>query len=422
MPTLTELKDKFTAKQTEVAGLFEKAKIEKDGEVQYDFSRVKELGDGSTAEKLEKLGKMQDELNSLFDECKAQADAEEKFNQDRKLDREPAPDRKMIHPDGDGAKERKTLGQMIAGHPTYKSFIGGGLQGKGSINFSIPDYGLAEIKTLFETAAGWAPESVRIPGFTEGRTRPIQFLDIIPTGQTGMSSVVYMEETTRTHSAAEKAEGAAFAESTFAFTEQTQAVRKITDSVPVTDEQLEDVAQAESYLGERVRFGLRQRLDSQVLVGDDIAPNLLGINNFTGIQTQAKGGDPTPDAIHKAMTLVRVTGRAMPTHVILHPNDWEAIRLLRTIEGIYIWGNPADLGADRIWGLPVVQTDAQTENTGIVGSFLAPHITLFERRGVNVEIGYTGTQFVEGKRTIRADLRAALVGFRPTAFATVTGI
>jgi len=70
----------------------------------------------------------------------------------------------------------------------------------------------------------------------------------------------------------------------------------------------------------------------------------------------------------------------------------------------------------------VVQNEALTENAGLVGSFEPAWISMFERKGVVIERGFTGSQFVEGKQTIRATMRAALVVFRPAAFATVTGI
>jgi HK97 family phage major capsid protein len=129
-----------------------------------------------------------------------------------------------------------------------------------------------------------------------------------------------------------------------------------------------------------------------------------------------------PDAIFKAMTKVRVTGRALPTHILLHPNDWQQIRLLRTADGLYIWGNPSEAGVERIWGLPVVQNESLTENAGLVGSFMAAWIQLVERRGITVEMGFVGSNFTEGKQTLRASGRWALPVYRPAAFCTVTGI
>jgi hypothetical protein len=196
-----------------------------------------------------------------------------------------------------------------------------------------------------------------------------------------MEQVVYMEETTRNHAAAEKAEGADYAESAFAFTERTSPVRKITDSLPVTDEQLEDVAGMGGYINGRLTFGVRQRLDSQSLVGDAAGSNLRGIKNVVGIQVQAKGVDPVMDAFFKAMVKVRVTGRAVPTHHLIHPTDWQGIRLTRTADGVYILGAPTDAGPERLWGLPVVQQDADAAGTGHVGSFQPAYISLFEKRG-----------------------------------------
>ena len=71
-----------------------------------------------------------------------------------------------------------------------------------------------------------------------------------------------MEETTYTPAAAERAESAAYAESTFELTQRTENVRSIGASVPVTDEQLADVVQVRSYLNQRLTFGIRQRLDA----------------------------------------------------------------------------------------------------------------------------------------------------------------
>ena len=70
--------------------------------------------------------------------------------------------------------------------------------------------------------------------------------------------------------------------------------------------------------------------------------------------------------------------------------DWQAVRLDRTSDGVYIWGAPSDTGADRMWGLPVVQSDNDSAGTGYVGSFQPAWITLAERAGVQVEVGFVG--------------------------------
>lgn len=313
------------------------------------------------------------------------------------------------------AEPRKSFGQAITDSPAFKRFRENRTAGR----CIVDGYGM---KTLFERDVGWAPESLRVPGLViDAVTRPIQVTDLIPPGTTGMAVIKYMEETTRDQLSAERSENAAYAESAFALTQRTSDVESIGTSVPVTDEQLEDVPGVQSYLEQRLVFGNRQRLDSQFLNGDGTPPNLRGFKNKSGVQTQAKGADPVPDAIYKAMTLVRVTGRAFPNAVILHPNDWQDIRLLRTGDGIYIWGSPSEAGPERIWGIQVVQSDAQDENTGLVGDY-ANFCQTFERRGMEVAMGFVNDDFLDGRVTIRAGFRVAFVIYRATAYCKVTGI
>ena len=278
------------------------------------------------------------------------------------------------------------------------------------------------IKTLFQTSAGFAPESVRSGLLVEAATRPIQVTDLIPVFPISQPSFVYMEETTRTHASAEKAEGVAYAESTFVWTQKTSPVQKITDSIPVTDEQLEDEAQVQRLLEQRLGFGLRQRLDLQILVGDGTAPNLSGILDVSGIQTQALGADNRIAAFMKALTKVRYTGRANPSGAVFHPNDWQDYVLLQNANGDFLFGNPfSGPGPQSLLGIPVAISDAITENTAIVVDF-RNFTRLDDRRGVRVQTGYVGSNFTEGKVTLRADMRVAFTVTRPAAVCSITGL
>jgi HK97 family phage major capsid protein len=402
-------------KQNRLAKVFDEA-----GE-DYDFSKesvLKLLDDAAdSAAAVLKLREWNDEMTAIGKEVDDLRRLK-KMRDDLKTAQDEPVNAPRI-PAGNGSEQRqKTLGELITDSKPFKDYRKTGSPQGGVVQ----GFGLADLKTLFQTSAGWAPESLRVPGLVvPAVTRPIQVLDIVPAGRTSMAAVVYMEETTRTHASAERAENAAYAESTFALTERSSTVRSIGTSIPVTDEQLEDVEGVQTYLEGRLVFGNRQRLDNQILNGDGIAPNLTGILNHASLQTQAKGADPVPDAVYKAMTLVRVTGRAFPNAFIAHPNDWQDVRLLRTADGIYIWGSPSEAGPERIWGLQVVQADSLTENTGLVGDF-ANFCQLYERRGMEVAVGYVNDDFLDGRRTIRAGLRVAFVIYRGAAFCSVTGI
>ncbi|KKM15663.1 hypothetical protein LCGC14_1693760 [marine sediment metagenome] len=279
-----------------------------------------------------------------------------------------------------------------------------------------------DVKTLFQTTAGWAPETTRTGRVVDAVTKPIQITQVIPTSPTNQSAIVYMEETTYSPAAAEVAEAGTFPEAEFALTERTANVRKIAHFVPASDEQLEDEPSAGGYLDRRMRFGIEQRLDNQILQGDGTPPNLEGILNKSGIQTYALAGEPALDAIHKGITLVNVTGRSVSSAIMIHSNDWQSIRLLRTADGIYILGPPTEVGPLTLWGLPVVVNEVLTENTALVGDF-ANFIELRIKRGVTVKVSDSHSDyFIKGKQAIRADMRAALPIYRAVAFCTVTGI
>lgn len=383
---------------------------------------------GTNKEKVQEYRKMIEEVDALGEEVDALAYIEQAaINLAKAHDvkgGDDAPKGRFSGNDGDDAFEQKHkhvkgLGDMLVESDLYKQRLAGTAK-YGIVTIAKGLRG-AMTKTLFQTSAGWDPESIRTGRVVEEQLRPIQVLDTVPGGQTGEAVIVYMEETTVTDLAAARNEGAIYAESTLALTQKTVNVQSIGTSLPVTDEQLADEAQVASYINMRLTMLVRRKLDTYVLTGSGVSPIPLGFNNLVTIQTQAKGADPVPDAFYKAMTLVRVTGRSTPNIVYIHPNDWQDIRLLRTTDGVYIWGNPSEAGPLRLWGVTVLETDSQTENTGLVGD-VANHTQLFMRQDLTLEIGLDSDDFTKGIQTVRVGLRAAIVGYRPQAFCEVTGI
>jgi HK97 family phage major capsid protein len=316
----------------------------------------------------------------------------------------------------DPKPSEKSAGQMFIESQEYKNFKPGYQQTTG---VDLPDF---DVKTTMTTSAGWAaPNNRSTTVVLSAQRRPV-VSDLIPQDTTTNSVISYVEETTFTNNAAVVAEGAAKPAAALAMTVRTSNVRKIAVILPVTEEQLDDVPQVRAYIDNRLTLMIGLSEETELLTGDGTGVHLLGLYNRVGIQTQAKGADPTPDAIYKAMTLIRFTGFADPSGVVMHPNDWQDVRLLRTADGIYIWGSPADsANVERIWGLPVVVTTAATEGTGLVADFaLYTHIS--RRMGLRVDAGWQNDDFTKNLQTIRAEERLSLEVYRAAALCTVTGI
>lgn len=404
-PALTEVEGKLKDRQKKLADIFTEA-----GEG-IDLSKVKSVDGGKEAvlAEIRKLNEEMTDLGKERDDLKLVKQAAERAREATDHDADPDGSSESGDDRPRDRKQVKSIGEVFTDAKAHQVK---------QREVDLPD---VELKTLLETGTGWAPETTRGPRLVLDEQRPIQVVDLIPQTRTGETAITYMEETTFTNNAAEVAEGGTKPEAALALTERTSAVRKIAVWLPVTDEQLEDVPRIQDYLNNRLPFMVRQRLDQQIVSGNGIAPNLRGILNVVGIQTQAKGADPTPDAVYKAMTKVEVTGQAVPNLVIFRPDDWQDVRLLRTVDGIYIWGNPSDAGPERMWGLRVVKVQAAPENTAIVLDTTFTELAV--KKGMTVETSNShSTFFVENKQAIRAEVRVAFVLYRPTAACTVTGI
>jgi HK97 family phage major capsid protein len=407
---LKEITEKLAAKGKTLSQIYEEAGAD------LDFTKVKCI-EGDTTAKVEALRAMDAEVTELKGKREELMELEAGRKRAEELNKEMnIPVSGMTHPTGKSGTqkvEQKSIGQLFV---ESKAFQNKGMQATVDI----------DLKTTMSRSTGWDPEAIRIPRIEKYPLRKLSVLDLYPQYPTGSDTIKYMKETTFTNNAAEAAEEGTYGEGALALTQTSDEVEKVAVWLPVTDEQLEDVAGIGQYVNDRLTYMLRARIDSQLLVGDGTSPNIWGASVLSGVQTQAKGTDPTPDAVFKAMTKVRGTtagtGFAEPSAITMHPNDWQAIRLLRTADGIYIFGSPTETGPDMLWGVPVVVTSAMTEGTGLVGDW-AGYSAVFMKRGITFKVTDShASLFITGIQAIRADVRLASVYFRDSAFCTVTGI
>jgi HK97 family phage major capsid protein len=420
MPTLATLREDYARESFELHKIFEEAGAD------LDMDRVKRV-EGSPEEKAAEIKRRNDLLTEISKEIESLEGLGNigRLNEMRHKQATEPLERPAFNgngaaplPDSGGSTLRtKGLRAFLLEHKGYRELRDGRRR---EIDIEIP---VLDFKTLI-TLSNASPQADR-RGLVTMALEERTVGDMMLQGETSSNQVEYYEETTVTNNAATVNEGVAKAESALGWTLRNEPIRKIATWIPATDEVLADVPFMESQIRGRLSYMVQRVEERQLLNGNGVAPNILGILQRPGIQTQAKGTDPTPDAIYKAMQKVRGAsgaGFAEPTDVVLHPNDWTDIRLLRTTDGIYIWGNPSDAGPERIWGKPVRQTTEITEGTGLTGAF-RPFAEVLRRAGITVTMSTEhSTYFTENKVAILAEERLGLAVYRASAFSTVTGI
>lgn len=385
--------------------------------------------DGSTPEQREELkkrdaelGEINDHVQSLYSvelSAKAVAEIEAKMNEVKR----PGMPGARIEKKAAG-EEYQTLGDRFVNSKAYKE-LAENKPGDWKSNATIDDVDFSSsMKTTFATNAGFAPPNNRTDIVVVTGTADIVIQDLVPSITTDLDAIKYMDETTFTNNAAGTAENAAMTESAIAYTERSQGVELIGTFLPITEQQMEIATAVRGLIDGRLMKMYQLKEQQQLLSGTGTSPELLGFLNKPGVQTQAKGADSVPACLYKLITKLRggsAAGFVEPSAFVLHPNDWQDIRLLTDANGQFLWGSPSEAGPERIWGKPVVVTPAISENTGLCGDF-AGYSQIWRKRGARIDTALVNDDFIKNKVTVKITGRLSLVVYRGSAFGLATGI
>lgn len=302
----------------------------------------------------------------------------------------------------------------------------GKIEGKVGFQFTspavdIPGFG---VKDLITGASNTSAGALVFPDIQAGidllGRRPLNIRDIITIGQTTSDTIEYVQEVSETNNAAIVGEATATSgssgmapESALALQSVQTPVKSVQHWIPATTRALSDAGQISTLIDNFLTFGLQEALENQIVGGNGAGDNFTGIENTSGIQLQAFDSDILT-TLRKARTKVRTVGRTAPTAYLMHPNDWEAVDLLKDNENRYFFGGPSVLGTPRIWGLPVVENESVTESRPIVGNFRT--VVVWDREQASIQSSNAHADFfLRGLVAILAQLRAGMGVIRPVA-------
>lgn len=255
------------------------------------------------------------------------------------------------------------------------------------------------------------------PGIIPGAFLPLtlrQMLIEIPVTTNAVNS---LRELAWTNAAAETSQGAAKPESSITFEPYNVMIQTVPHFIKVTNQLLADAPAVVAYIDLRLRDGLAQRIDLQLLKGNGTSPNLSGLTksgNYTAYTPTS--GDLLVDAINRAKWAMWAAGE-QPDTVICNPADWGAMERTREqyangMKGEYLYGTPGMSAPMNPFGLRVAINPNMTSGKFLVGA-LRSSTTLYVRQGATIEMGYVNDDFTKNLVTIRAEERMGLGVERP---------
>lgn len=310
-----------------------------------------------------------------------------------------------------GAEENKvsSWGQQFIKSDTYKAFAGGHTQ---KARYEIKN-------TLTGSDANVAPD--RKPGIVSGPFLPLTLEAFLPSMPTSSNAVEFTKENVFTNNAAETAEGVAKPESALTWTLVNMPVSTIPHYVKISRQLAADNASLAAYVDTRMRYGVNQRVEAQLVAGDGAAPNISGIldgGNFTahGIADAALGTSLKKLVLIRKIMAASWAAGFPADGILLNPADWAAIEidLMTTAAGQTLY-SVSEGGQARLFGVPVIQSTGMTADNVAVGAFAQAYM-IYNREGVVVELSDSDSDnFTKNLITIRAERRLALATERPAA-------
>lgn len=326
--------------------------------------------------------------------------------------------------------ERKTLGKAFTESDAYKSYKETDFHQQ-SRAFDIGgSLGATQTKATFTGAslgdtAAYMYEVDRFAEYVKDPDRTRFVRELLPTFGVSTGAVEFVRETGFTNNAGMVPEYAATdtgnkPESSLAFEVVTTPIRTIAHYIPVTRQIVDDERQLQGYIENRLLYGLRLKEDQQILYGTGTGNEVQGILTDAAIQTYTQTSTETLiDAIRRAITVAYVD-EYRPTGVVINHQDWEGIELQKGSDEHYIWVNVTTDNGSRLWGLPVIPTNAIAQNTVLVGDFQRGS-AIHDRENANLRITDSHADFfTKNLWALLAEERIAQSILRPNAFVNVT--
>lgn len=314
-----------------------------------------------------------------------------------------------------------------------------------------------------------------LPGIVEKLFYELTIADLISSFSTTSPNISYLTESTLNAQADQVAEAGSYPFSSVEVSRTYAQVGKIANALTISDEAIADAPTLFNFIQGRLLQLIQRQEEVQILAGqgypgvggllsfsDDFTPSstssFYGATSATNSvaalfpptgtngayvlpQTYDAGdlkygrvitgeADAYPKPLSTALNLkdafvdLELSVFKSPTAVIMHPRDWQILETTQDANGQFMNGSffGSNYGVKTtpvksIWNVPVVTTPLMPKGTILTGWFDASTVQTARREGISMQMtNSNGTDFVNGKVTVRAEERLGLLCYRPTAF------
>lgn len=279
------------------------------------------------------------------------------------------------------------------------------------------------------TTATYATLPMLLPTFVPTPVYPATIWNILPTFQLANPTVTYRKETSHTNNAAATTEGQQIGSaSTGISILKTDAIQNVAGYYKISEQEMRsrpDIMDVMTFFANR---DLGIAVEQEVLTGSGVAPHL------DGIYTQATGGyarqatnwdgstQTNIDALAYGWLNLRVSGVCVPDMTIIHPYQFLPIRLQKDALGNYIFGSPMEDKPELyVFGVRMLQSLYAVNGQALMGDFRS-YYSLGIYMGMNVELGFDGSDFTSYERTLRFGIMCLNQVRRTSAFSIITGL
>jgi HK97 family phage major capsid protein len=289
------------------------------------------------------------------------------------------------------------------------------------------------------SGGGLVPVPQLVPGYVQQLTRPMYLEQLLDANTATTNTVRYITQGTATSGAAGVAEGGTKPESTLGYSTIDEPVRKVATSLVGSDEVLDDAPAVRVLInGELTRF-VNLAVERQLLrgvAGGNEVQGLLTSRNVP-VYTAGTAQGNIAEQLFKAANSMRGSAFLEPDWLLLHPTDYEKLRLLKDNSGQLYFGGPGSGSygsgqsaggsplvtgmADLVWGKPCYVTPLIGAGTALVGTRAGACV--WSRGGLVVEStnSHLG-HFTSDLMAFGAERRLGLTVYRSNAYVEVRGL